>query len=88
MVLAEDFARDRYDFSYMIRQDNANTFGRWVDYRHLERMIRFVVVAGVEPDSKVDWREPHIAGAAAGRVRLHPRGRLFGRKGRPEGGWE
>jgi len=64
MVLGEQFAKDQYDFSYMIGQDNANTFDRWVDYRHLERMIRFIVVPrlGVEPDPKVDWyrKEPHI----------------------------
>ncbi len=64
LVLAEGFAKDKYDFSYMIGLDNANSFSTWVDSQHLERMIRFVVVPrlGVEPEPKVDWyrREPHI----------------------------
>ena len=62
-LLQEDFAKDQYDFSMIIGQDNANTFDSWVNYEHLERMMRFVVVSrkGVEP-TKEAWylKAPHI----------------------------
>lgn len=44
-LLQEDFAKDEYDFSIIIGQDNANTFDTWVNFEHLERMIRFIVVS-------------------------------------------
>jgi len=63
-LLSEDFSKDQYDFSYIIGQDNANTFDKWVNYEDLERMIRFVVVgrSGVPRDEKVNWylKPPHI----------------------------
>lgn len=63
-LLAEDFAKDQYDFSYIIGLDNANTFDKWVNYEDLERMMRFIVVGrqGVERDAKVNWylKPPHI----------------------------
>ncbi len=63
-LLDEDFAKDQFDFSIIIGQDNANTFHKWVDYEHVERMMRFVVVPrkGVEMDPKVQWymKPPHI----------------------------
>ena len=44
--------------------DNANTFHKWVNYEHLEKMMKFVVVPrkGIEIDEKVDWylQKPHI----------------------------
>jgi nicotinate-nucleotide adenylyltransferase len=64
MLQAEDFAKNKYDFSWIIGMDNANAFDRWVNYQNLEKMIRFVVVprTGVERDPKVDWylKPPHI----------------------------
>lgn len=63
-LLAEDFAKDQYDFSCIIGLDNANTFDKWVNYEDLERMMRFVVVGrqGVERDPKVNWylKPPHV----------------------------
>lgn len=60
----EGFAKNRYDFSYAIGLDNANTFSKWVNYDFLERMIRFVVVAraGIKRDPNVNWylKPPHI----------------------------
>ena len=63
-LLEEQFAKDQYDFSFIIGLDNANTFDRWVNYEHLERLMRFVVVprTGVSPLAGVDWylKSPHI----------------------------
>lgn len=63
-LLTEKYAQDEYDFSIIIGMDNANTFDRWVNFRELERMIRFVVVPrpGEIQNPKVDWylRPPHI----------------------------
>jgi nicotinate-nucleotide adenylyltransferase len=64
LLQEEIFAKDHYDFSWIIGQDNANTFNKWVNYELLEKLIRFVVVPrdGIKPDPKVKWyyREPHI----------------------------
>jgi nicotinate-nucleotide adenylyltransferase len=64
LLLEEQFAKDQYDFSWIIGMDNANEFHKWVNYEYLEKMIRFVVVPrdGVERDPKVDWylKPPHI----------------------------
>lgn len=64
MLMEEGFAKNQYDFSYIIGLDNANTFDKWVNYEDLERLIRFVVVPrkGVERDVNVDWylKPPHI----------------------------
>jgi nicotinate-nucleotide adenylyltransferase len=63
-LLDTDFAKHEYDFSMIIGQDNANSFHRWINYEHLERLIRFVVVPrkGISPDPGVDWysKPPHI----------------------------
>jgi nicotinate (nicotinamide) nucleotide adenylyltransferase len=63
-LLAEDFAKDRYDFSIVIGMDNANTFDRWVNYKDLERMMRFVIVprSGYKMEPGVNWylSPPHI----------------------------
>jgi nicotinate-nucleotide adenylyltransferase len=56
--------KDKVDPSIVIGLDNANTFDKWVNYRDLERMVRFVVVArpGEKRDPKVNWylKAPHI----------------------------
>lgn len=60
----EKTLNERYNFSMIIGQDNANTFDKWVNYKELEKLARFVVVPrkGVERDVNVDWylKEPHI----------------------------
>jgi nicotinate (nicotinamide) nucleotide adenylyltransferase len=54
----------KYNFSWIIGMDNANTIASWVDWSVLERMIRFVVCPreGVKRDESVSWylRSPHI----------------------------
>jgi nicotinate-nucleotide adenylyltransferase len=64
LLLEEQFAKDEYDFSWIIGMDNANEFHKWVNYEYLEKMIRFVVVPrdGYAPQPKVDWylKPPHI----------------------------
>lgn len=64
MLQEEDFAKNRYDFSWVIGMDNANCFDKWVNYELLEKLIRFVVVPrqGVARDEKVSWylKPPHI----------------------------
>jgi nicotinic acid mononucleotide adenylyltransferase len=61
--LEENFAKDEYDFSCIIGQDNANTFDQWVNYEHLEKMVRFVIVPrkGIAPGG-THWyfNPPHI----------------------------
>jgi nicotinate-nucleotide adenylyltransferase len=63
-LLDESFAKNQYDFSLIIGMDNANTFNKWVNYEHLEKMIRFIVVPrlGEVRDEAVDWylKEPHV----------------------------
>ncbi|MFA5313247.1 MAG: hypothetical protein WC375_08050 [Methanomassiliicoccales archaeon] len=60
----EDFARHQNDFSMIIGMDNANTFDKWVNFKELERMIRFVVVSrqGIIQDKNTTWylEPPHI----------------------------
>lgn len=62
--LKDDPDYQNFDFAFIIGQDNANTFHKWVNYEHLERMMKFVVIPrkGVERDDKVDWylNKPHI----------------------------
>jgi len=52
------------DFSWIIGQDNANTFNKWYNYKELEKLVKFVVVPrkGIPVDFKMDWylKEPHI----------------------------
>ncbi len=63
-LLEEDFAKNEFDFSYIIGQDNANDFDSWVNYEHLERMMRFIVVPreGVKANPEAQWflKPPHI----------------------------
>lgn len=63
-LMGEDFSKNQYDFSFVIGGDNAASFDRWVNYKDLERMIRFVVVprTGVALSSKNAWylKPPHM----------------------------
>jgi len=63
-IMDADYAKDKYDFSYIVGLDNANTFDKWVNYQDLERMMRFIVVGrqGISRDEKVNWylNPPHI----------------------------
>ncbi|MBN2533582.1 MAG: nicotinate (nicotinamide) nucleotide adenylyltransferase [Spirochaetales bacterium] len=67
-LLDEDFVQNRYDFSLIIGQDNANTFDYWVEHDALKNLLRFVIVPrqGVDADPSVDWylQSPHIYLAA------------------------
>lgn len=62
--LKNDKEYENYDFSFIMGIDNANTFNKWVNYEHLEKMMKFVVVSrkGIERDNSVDWylQKPHI----------------------------
>lgn len=55
---------DKYEFSYIIGMDNANTFDKWIEADKLKTMIRFIVVPrqGIKEDSNVQWykKKPHI----------------------------
>ena len=63
-LLGEKWAKDKYSFSMVIGQDNANSFDKWANFDDLERIMRFVVVprAGVAVDPKSSWylKSPHI----------------------------
>lgn len=63
-LLGDKELNDKYEFSMIIGLDNANSFDRWVNYKYLEKMVRFIVVPrkGVKRDPKVDWylKSPHI----------------------------
>ena len=63
-LLNEGELNDKYDFSMIIGLDNANSFDKWVNYKELERMARFIVVPrkGVEKKPGVNWymKQPHI----------------------------
>lgn len=64
-LLQEDAQyHDTCEFSWIIGQDNANTFHKWVNYEYLEKMIRFVIVprVGIKEDPKITWykKQPHI----------------------------
>lgn len=63
-LLTEKDLNEKYEFSMIIGLDNANSFDKWVNYKYLEKMVRFIVVPrkGVERDPKVDWylRPPHV----------------------------
>ena len=55
---------EKYNFSMIIGQDNANSFDTWVNFTELERMVRFVIVPrkGIKIDPNINWylKEPHI----------------------------
>jgi len=61
--LKEDIKfKDKFDFSFIIGIDNANTFDKWVNYKHLEKLIPFVIIPrkGYKTEEGVDWyRKSH-----------------------------
>jgi len=61
--LLSDKKYENYNFSFIIGQDNANTFDKWVNYEELERITKFVIVPriGYEPIPG-SWylKQPHI----------------------------
>lgn len=63
-LLNEKELNEKYNFSMIIGLDNANSFDKWVNYKELERMARFIVVPrkGVGKKPGVNWfmRSPHI----------------------------
>lgn len=62
--LKNDSEYENFDFSFIMGLDNANTFNKWVNYEHLEKMMKFVVVPrkGTEQIPSVNWylQKPHI----------------------------
>ena len=62
--LKNDPEYENFDFSFIMGLDNANTFNKWVNYEHLEKMMKFVVVPrkGTEMIPSVNWylQKPHI----------------------------
>ena len=60
--LETDSLRDTHRFMFVIGQDNANSFDRWVNFAYLERMISFIVLKREGYTAKGDWylKEPHI----------------------------
>jgi nicotinate-nucleotide adenylyltransferase len=63
---------ETHKFSMIIGMDNANSFDKWVNFKLLERMLRFVVVSreGIDPDPDIDWylQPPHIYAKAEGLI--------------------
>lgn len=63
-LLNEKELNDKYDFSMIIGLDNANSFDKWVNYKELEKIARFIIVprAGTEKKPGVNWymKAPHI----------------------------
>jgi nicotinate-nucleotide adenylyltransferase len=63
-LLKTDTAKNEVDFSFVIGLDNANCFDKWINYKELEGLIRFVVVprAGEKKKHSVNWymKPPHI----------------------------
>jgi nicotinate-nucleotide adenylyltransferase len=54
--------KDKFDFSFIIGMDNANTFHNWVNSEHLKNLVPFVIVPrkGYNVDNNVNWyRESH-----------------------------
>lgn len=55
---------ENFQFAMIIGLDNANTFDKWVNYKDLERLAKFVVVPreGITRDLNVNWylQKPHI----------------------------
>lgn len=63
-MLKNDKDYENYDFSFIIGQDNANTFHKWINYEYLEQMMKFVIIPrkGIVRDNNVNWylNKPHI----------------------------
>jgi len=63
-LIMEDFAKDQFDFSMIIGQDNANRAIKWLGFEYAQQMMRFIVIPrkGVEQQLGVDWylKRPHV----------------------------
>lgn len=63
-IMNEDFAKHKFDFSFVIGMDNALSFDKWQHFEDLERMVRFVVVprSGYGKEIKKNWflKPPHM----------------------------
>lgn len=63
-LLNDKELNEKYNFSMIIGLDNANSFDKWVNYKELERMARFIIVPrkGIEKKPGVNWymKSPHI----------------------------
>jgi len=63
-TMLEDPAFDNCRFSYIIGQDNANSFDKWLNFEKLKQLLPFIVVPrhGVKPDFSKPWflKPPHI----------------------------
>jgi nicotinate-nucleotide adenylyltransferase len=62
-LMAEDFAKNKFEFTFVIGGDNAATFDKWVNYQDLEKMIPFIVIPrqGVTLKDMGSWylKPPH-----------------------------
>ena len=62
--LTTDEAYAAFDFAFIMGLDNANSFDKWVNFEHLEKLMKFVIVPrkGIKRDLQVDWylQPPHI----------------------------
>jgi nicotinate-nucleotide adenylyltransferase len=62
-LMSEDFAKDKFEFTFVIGGDNAATFDKWVNYQDLEKMIPFIVIPrqGVTLKDMGSWylKPPH-----------------------------
>jgi len=60
----EKFAKDQFDFSFIIGLDNAQTFDKWQHFEDLEKMARFIVVPrqGYNKQHTTNWylQSPHM----------------------------
>jgi nicotinate-nucleotide adenylyltransferase len=62
-TLINDVNYDNFNFSFIIGLDNANAFSQWVNYKELEKLVRFIVVPRVGYDLNLNaWylKSPHI----------------------------
>lgn len=64
LLLSDVHYTDLYDFYFVMGLDNANTFDKWVNYKELEKIAKFIVVSrkGIEENKNINWyfKEPHI----------------------------
>lgn len=64
-LLQEPFVQNRYSFSFIIGQDNADSFEKWENHELLRKAIRFIVVprtgvAVTPPEDAWYLRDGHI----------------------------
>lgn len=53
---------DKYNFKFVIGQDNANSFHKWYKFNYLKEMVNFIVMnrEGYTPEGSWYLKEPHI----------------------------